>query len=200
MKIYLVRHGETDWNLQKRWQGTTDIELNETGIAQAEKLAKRFDEYNIDAIYCSPLGRAKKTAEVVQQNKNLPLFVKEDLKEVILGEWEGSTFEEVVSKYKKEFELWEGNHKEQIGFGVENYYDLQQRAFNVLQEICDEAKGDVLVVTHGAWIRALVCKIMCIPLEHRLYFDVDNTSITTVEYKKSKFSIKTLNDAIHIEM
>ncbi len=198
MKIFLLRHGETDWNIEKRWQGSKDIELNQNGILQAENASKRLEKYKIDAIYTSPLLRAKKTAEVINENRNVPIYVKEDIKEISFGEWEGLTYHEVLSGYKKAFDTWDKDASCDVGYGVENYLSLQNRAFKVFQEICEESNGNILIVSHGAWIMALVCKILHIPLEHRLSFQVGNTSITTIEYEDSQFTMKTLNDVSHI--
>lgn len=199
MKIYIIRHGETDWNVKKMWQGTTDIPLNEKGVLQANQVAKRLENVNFERIFSSPLIRAKATAEAVGKIKNLDVCVKRDLREVELGEWEGLTHTEVVSKYPDTFTVWEkGLDTGEIGFGIENFNDLQERAYKVLLEICEEAKGDTLIVSHGAWIIGLVCKILHISLEYRKDVPVGNTGITIIEYSNSKFLVKTLNDVAHI--
>ncbi len=202
MKVYLLRHGQTDWNVAKRWQGNTNIELNSTGIKQAECVAKRFENKEVSAIYASNLDRAKTTAETIRKlayNNEVELFTENDIGEIKLGDWEGLTYEEVSEQYKDEYERWTYNHKEVVGYGVENYHDLQQRAFNVLTKICNESTGDILIVSHGAWIKALVCKILNIPLEHKKSFEVENTSITTIEVNGDNYIIKTLNDTNHID-
>ncbi len=202
MKVYILRHGQTDWNVAKKWQGNTDIELNATGLNQAECVAKRFENKKVGAIYTSNLSRAKTTAETIRKiayNNEVELFIENDIGEIKLGEWEGLTYEEVSEKYKDEYELWTYKHTENVGHGVENYYDVQQRAFNVLTKICNENTDDILIVSHGAWIKALVCKILNIPLEHKMTFEIGNTSITTIEFVKGNYIVKTLNDTNHIE-
>ncbi len=205
MKVYLLRHGETDWNSVKRWQGNTDIGLNHIGIKQAEEVAKRFVNTNIGVVYASNLSRAKTTAEVIVDkafNNKINLFIENDLAEIKLGEWEGLTYDEVATRYTDDFRRWSTNHSENIGFGVENYHDLQQRAFNIFTKICDDNSEDILIVSHGAWIKALVCKLLFIPLEHKMSFEVGNTGVTIIEVIKvepsNKFIINTLNDTNHI--
>ncbi len=208
MKVYLLRHGQTDWNVAKRWQGSTDIQLNDIGVKQAEEAATRFVDTKISSIYTSHLGRAINTAEVIRNiafDKSVEINIENDIAEIRLGEWEGLTYSEVEEKYSDDYKRWVINHTEVIGYGVENYNDLQQRAFNVFSKICSENSEDLLIVSHGAWIRALVCKILCIPLEHRDNFEIENTSITIIEVIKdeenrtaNKFILKTLNDTNHV--
>lgn len=85
MDIYLIRHGETDWNKEKKLQGVTDIPLNAYGIELAEKTAEGLKDVPFDRIYTSPLIRAKKTAEIIRGNRPIDLVVKEELKETVLA-------------------------------------------------------------------------------------------------------------------
>lgn len=89
MKIYVLRHGQTNWNVNKRIQGKQDIELNEIGIKQAYEAKEKFNLLNIDLIMCSPLKRTKKTAEIINQDKNVHIIYKKELIERDLGEFEG---------------------------------------------------------------------------------------------------------------
>ncbi len=206
MKVYLLRHGETEWNALRKWQGSTDIELNDVGIKQAERAALSFENCKVKALYSSNLVRAKKTAEVINDiafNGELVLHIEEDLAEIKLGHWEGLTYDEVSEKHSDDFKRWSLNHTEVIGYGVENFYDLQQRAFNIFNKICTENSDDILIVSHGAWIRALICKLLHIPLESKMHFEIENTSITTIEViqngAENNYIIKTLNDVKHVK-
>ncbi len=91
MKLLLTRHGQTDWNVAGKVQGTTDIELNETGKKQAKKTGEKLLDYNIDVIIASPLKRAKRTAEIIRGNRNIPILLDEGIKERCFGEFEGKT-------------------------------------------------------------------------------------------------------------
>ena len=95
MKILLTRHGQTDWNVQRRIQGKTDIELNNIGIMQAEETRKKLLNYNIDYIISSPLKRAKKTAEIIGKDRNIPIIFDERIEERAFGEFEGKTSKEM---------------------------------------------------------------------------------------------------------
>ena len=94
MKLLLTRHGQTDWNVAGKIQGITDIELNETGIKQAETTGEKLLNENIDVIISSPLKRARKTAEIIKGERNIPLIIDDSLKERRFGKFEGKTREE----------------------------------------------------------------------------------------------------------
>ena len=89
MKIYVIRHGQTNWNVEEIIQGKKDIELNEVGIRQAYEVKEKLNMLNIDLIMCSPLKRTKKTAEIINQDKNLNIIYKKELIERDLGDFEG---------------------------------------------------------------------------------------------------------------
>ena len=94
MKLLLTRHGQTDWNVAGKIQGITDIELNETGVKQAEATREKLLNQNIDVIISSPLKRARKTAEIIKGERNIPLIIDNGLKERCFGKLEGKTREE----------------------------------------------------------------------------------------------------------
>lgn len=203
MKIYLIRHGQTEWNVAQRWQGTTDIALDEIGVIQAEKVAKKMTQYQLQAIYSSPLQRAAATAQAINQNFNLPITYIKDLEEIRLGEWEGWTTSEVLEKHADKFNTWETNHEAQIGLGVETNYELQQRAWTAFDAIAQKEVGDTLIVTHGAWIHRLMCKLLGVPLQQRMNIAyLANVGISIVNCEKEgdlrKYSVSTLNDASHL--
>lgn len=202
MKIYLVRHGQTAWNAAKRWQGTTDIPLDETGLEQAAKLAQKMTQYPIQAIYSSPLQRAAATAQAVAEKFTLPVIYNQELEEIRLGEWEGHTSEEIIAKHGSKFSIWETNHEEQIGHGVETNHDLQQRAWAAFDTICTQETADTLIVSHGAWINRLLCKLLHISLQHRMSFTMSNVGLSIVVCKKTNglrgYTVLTVNDASHL--
>lgn len=144
MKILLTRHGQTDWNVLRKVQGRTDIELNETGIKQAEIAREKLLNYNIDLIISSPLKRAKKTAEIIENNRNIPIVINEALIERSFGRYEGKAPEGI------EFdELW--NYKLNKKYNdAENIEELFARVNNFLDDIQKKYQDKtVLLVTHG---------------------------------------------------
>src|SRR5687767_15916178 len=101
-RLYIFRHGETDWNLARRIQGHTDIALNERGRDQARDLANRLERYPIQAILSSDLARARETAEIVARRSDVPVFVDERLREASLGDAEGLTVDEAIARFGAE--------------------------------------------------------------------------------------------------
>lgn len=144
MKLLLTRHGQTDWNVAGKIQGTTDIELNETGIEQAKATGEKLLDYNIDIIIASPLKRAKKTAEIIRGNRNIEILLDDGLKERAFGEFEGKTREEFDFD-----EIW--NYKLNKKYeNAESTRELFERVQGFLNKIQKEYKDKtVLLVTHG---------------------------------------------------
>ena len=165
MKLYLTRHGETDWNLASRIQGKTDIPLNERGRQQARELAEMLKErrLSLDRIYTSKLSRARETAEIVGKELRLPVTILEGIEEMDLGKWEGYTWKQVRESFSGEYSLWHENRRYQKTPDGESYEELLQRILPGLCGIlgddpCRDKKGQgsVLVVTHSAVIMTLL--------------------------------------------
>jgi broad specificity phosphatase PhoE len=152
--ILLARHGESDWNRERRWQGWTDRPLTERGRAQAAELAERLADIALDAIYASDLQRARDTAEAVARSKGLDVRAVPDLREVDVGTWAGLTREEVEARYPRAYERW---YAGKGGWeGGETYEQMGERVTAAVRRIADEQSGRrVLVVAHGGAIRAI---------------------------------------------
>ena len=147
--ILLARHGETDWNLQRRVQGHSDTPLNETGRAQALALAETLDDAVLDAIYASDLARARDTAQVVADRKGLAVTVAPELRERNFGTWEGLTDDEILARFPAARTGSWGD--------AETKEELAKRVLRALQRIAAAHPGGrVLVVTHGGPVRALL--------------------------------------------
>jgi broad specificity phosphatase PhoE len=147
--ILLVRHGETDWNLERRVQGHSDRALNETGRAQARKLADALAEEPIDAVFSSDLLRAHETARIVAERRGLDVTAIPDLRERHFGTWEGLTDDEI-------FERFPGAKTGTWGDG-ETREEMAQRVLESLRRIAEAHPGGrVLVVSHGGPLRAVL--------------------------------------------
>ena len=147
--ILFARHGETDWNLERRVQGHTDRPLNENGRAQARTLAEELAPVRVDAVYASDLTRARETAEIVAARRDLPVTTLAELREKHFGTWEGLTDEEVLLRHPRAREgPW--------GDG-ETSDELSARVLAAVRRIAAEhPAGQVLVVSHGGPLRALL--------------------------------------------
>jgi broad specificity phosphatase PhoE len=152
--ILLARHGESDWNRSKRWQGFADRPLTDLGREQAAELARRLDATELDAVYSSDLQRARETAEIVARSKGLTVETTPDLREVDVGSWSGLTRAEAEARYPEPYARWlQGAEAWEDG---ETYHQLGERVIRAIQRIARAHRGErVLVVAHGGTIRAV---------------------------------------------
>ena len=162
MSILLARHGETDWNIAKKVQGTTDIPLNKNGKRQAEVLCQNFRKENIklEKIYSSYQKRAVETAEIVGAEYQVPVQVVQGLEEMNLGLFEGHTWEEILQLYPQENAKWYADKRYGKAPGGESYQDLLERFFVAYDQIIKDTETptgqDILIITHGAVIMSLL--------------------------------------------
>ena len=152
--ILLARHGESDWNRSKRWQGFADRPLTDLGREQAVELARRLEDTELDAVYSSDLQRARDTAEVVAQSKGLTVETTPDFREVDVGSWSGLTRGEAEARFPELYVRWlQGGEGWEDG---ETYEQLGERVIQAIQRIARNHRGErVLVVAHGGTIRAI---------------------------------------------
>jgi broad specificity phosphatase PhoE len=152
--VLLARHGQSDWNAARRWQGHADRPLTEKGRAQAMALAERLAHIELDGVYSSTLRRATDTARVVAEAQGLELVQLPELREVDVGSWSGLTREEAEERFPEGFARWrEGFPGWEDG---EDYDEMAQRVIGAVVELAlAHEDGRVLVVSHGGPIRAI---------------------------------------------
>ena len=163
--IVLVRHGETDWNRERRFQGHADVPLNEAGRAQVRALAARLDGEEFSIAYTSPLRRAAESAEILAQALGLEVRSCEALKEVHVGSWSGLTVPEVEDRFPDGHRRWVGSGAGGWDDG-ETYDELGRRVLEGLRWIGEAHRDDnVLAVTHGGPIRAILAAVRGLSFE-----------------------------------
>jgi phosphoserine phosphatase len=152
--ILLARHGESDWNRAKRWQGFADRPLTDLGREQAVALAKRLGDTELDAVYSSDLQRARDTAEIVARSKGLRVETTPDLREVDVGSWSGLTRAEAEARFPDAYARWlQGGEGWDDG---ETYEEMSRRVVAAIVRVAAQhPNGSVLVVAHGGSIRAV---------------------------------------------
>ena len=152
-ELLLVRHGETDWNRDRRFQGHADPPLNETGREQAHALAADLAGERIQLVYTSDLRRARETAEIVAARLEADVVALRELREIDVGEWQGLTWPEIEARYPEGARAWhEHGHGWETG---ETYDELGERVVSALRRIAaDHPEERVLVIGHGGTIRA----------------------------------------------
>ncbi|HSL87642.1 MAG TPA: histidine phosphatase family protein, partial [Bacteroidales bacterium] len=157
LNLYITRHGETKWNTERRLQGWLNSPLTEKGVSQGIKLHQAVKMYGIHKIYSSPSERALKTAISAKGNLDVEIELLDELKEMNMGEWEGKTLDEISADDPENFEnYWIRPHLFVKNTG-ENFDEMLERAKNALEKIIKEnSEGNILVVTHGVTLKALM--------------------------------------------
>lgn len=182
IRLVLIRHGETDWNRQVRWQGQTDVTLNPTGRAQAGALALSMRGQDLDAIYSSNLQRAAQTAEAVAEATGARLILDPRLREIDLGEWQGMLSEEIRSRDGTRVDLFFRDPQARAGVRGESVAEVLRRVTSAVDEILSRHRtGRVAVVSHGLALAALKTRILGLPLEAAWYQEPANSAAEEYE-------------------
>lgn len=202
MRIYLVRHGETDYNKMGYMQGRMENSLNLFGIKQVHLCAQKLAHIPFDAIYTSPQKRTLETAQIFAiKRDNIEMYKHPDLQEVDCGSWQGLSWSQIREKYP-DINLTNLSPKKLAQLnGGETSYEVQERAMGFLDWIYNFDYETLLVVTHGGVIKSIVAKILGMDLENRGRFYTHNTGITIIEKlnKQEKWKVVTLNDYSHLD-
>lgn len=205
-KLYLVRHGETEYNHSFRFQGQTDVPLNEAGRAQAEKVGAFFKTIPLAALYCSSLQRARTTAEAIGREKKLEPVALDVFREIDFGRWEGQNSSALQETYGDEWKNFFAAPADTRVPGGESMKDVQLRAYPALQKILEaHPDGDVALVAHGGIIRVLFCAMLGIDLNRMWHLHVGNASTTCFYYWGRSYTLEYANvnyylDALSLEV
>lgn len=184
-RLCLIRHGQTDWNIEGRYQGQSDVPLNQAGCLQANGLAGRLQGQSFAAVYSSDLIRAKKTAEVIAASFHLPVVIDHRLREINQGEWEGQHVEAIKARY---LQLWQQRAMDPASFrppGGETVQEVSTRVYLALDEITGIYRsGTVLIVSHGLALATAICKVNRIPIGQVFQMIPENADPVWVEWHK----------------
>jgi broad specificity phosphatase PhoE len=166
--VYLVRHGQTEWNAARKMQGHQDSPLTELGIKQASHLQNAIQHLNFDVVYASPSLRARRTAEILCEQRAGEIIFNDDLREIHLGNWEGQYIADLQQQYAVAYTaFWEQPHLYQPENGGESFFDLQKRVVPLFTSILDRHAGEtVLIVAHGATLKTILAHVEKRPLAH----------------------------------
>lgn len=201
MKLFLLRHGQTNLNRDGKYQGAADKDLNDFGRNQAILLGKRLKKYNIDIIYSSDLKRVLETSEIINNNINKEIIVKEELREINMGSWDTLTIEERYMRHGDYAKEW-SKHLEDLPYpDGECGRDVCKRAMKVVNQIKNQLHENIAIVTSGGTIAILLSEFLGLEQYKRFNMLIDNCSISLVEYDKptDKFIVKCVNDTGHLE-
>ena len=190
--LYLIRHGQTDWNQRRKLQGRTDVPLNDEGRKMAENAAKEYKDVHFDVCYCSPLTRAKETAEILLKGRSIPIIYDDRLMEMSFGEAEGleNCFDRPETPIRTFF--FEPENYTDPPKGGETLDDLCLRTGSFLEEIVfpELEKGkDILIVGHGAMNSSIISNIKKLPRKEFWSTRIRNCELIKVDPVDKTISI-----------
>lgn len=203
--LYIVRHGETEWNKIGRYQGITNVPLNENGIAQAKACGNALKDVHFDRILSSDLSRALVTAETIRGNRQLEIKTEERLREINFGDWEKLLFTEIEERWPGLIDqMYRRPDIVKVPNG-ESFQEVQDRAWSAVSDFLNENNEDetILITCHGGTIRTILCKLLDISISHCWNFSQGNTAINRVFYNGMGESdhniLNLLNDTAHVD-
>ncbi|RJQ15050.1 MAG: histidine phosphatase family protein [Nitrospiraceae bacterium] len=216
-KIYLIRHGETEGAEVRRYKGHIDVPLSVNGIGQMKRLAEYLvgatlcgcpgqahssapagKEKLLNAVYCSDLSRAVKSAEIIAGPHGIKPVIMPELRERNFGIWEGMTFDEIKEKHPDEFNAWASNPLQHSPMSGESTVELRDRAVKALEKIMEDERskmGDktIAIVAHGGINRIILCELLGIPLENIFRVEQDYGCLNIIEMWDNYPVVKLIN-------
>ncbi len=207
LRLYITRHGETEWNVEGRMQGWMNSELTEKGIKNAEALGKQLESTEFKVIYSSTSERAVHTAELIRGSRRISIITDENLREINLGELEGKLKDEYTDSDRQQLDtFWNRPHQYKALSG-EDFYQVRVRIEAVLKKIISENKdSNIIIVTHGGIVKTMMAIFKGIPVE-KLWEPpfIHGTSLSIVEvdnssgWEFSAFKVLQEGDMSHAE-
>lgn len=199
MVLIAVRHGETEWNVQRREMGQLDSPLTVRGIAQAEALGRRLSGIKFDELYSSDLGRAIQTAEIIATKCGKQVQLDAGLRERHMGLFQGLTWAEMLEKYPADQEAYKRTGFYDAVPGGETAQQRLDRSVRVLTTIAERHPDQkVVVVTHGGFLMGFFEFVLGIPFGNGKRFKKQNASYNAFEFVQSKWCLETWNDLSHL--
>jgi alpha-ribazole phosphatase len=200
LRLILARHGQTDWNSERRYQGQIDIPLNETGTRQAAALARALSETPLDAIYASDLQRAANTAEAIAQFQGQRVTRDQRLREMHFGTWGGLTFDEIRDREAERLSAWMADPVQVAPPEGETLGQVKVRVQSALDDtLQDHPTGTVLWVAHGGVLRVLVSLAMGLEPQGHWRFRISVASLAELWFYDSGVTLTRLNDTYHLD-
>lgn len=201
-RLYLVRHGQTEWNLEGRMQGSKDSPLTELGIYQAKQLGKSLDKVNIDMVYSSSSERTMTTAKIIVGQRELNIIPRDELKEMNFGFWEGMTFDEIREKYEDLYQsFWNTPHLLNECPG-ESFEELRDRLIGFVNRVIKDHEGkDILLVTHGVALKMIINSFKGLDIKDVFQGEIlKPTSLTVVEVEGNNYEFLKYGDTEHYNL
>ncbi|HWP59314.1 MAG TPA: histidine phosphatase family protein [Candidatus Acidoferrales bacterium] len=198
-ELIIVRHGETVWNTERRFQGHEDSPLTAKGIAQAEALARRLARQAFGALYSSDLGRARKTAEIIAAQTGHAVVPEPRLRERGLGVFQGLTSDEIRTGYPQAYERYRSREPDFVVPGGESLRQQIARNISCLEDLATKHPGEtIVVVTHGGVLNVVFRHTLSIPLDAPRRFEFVNGSLNVFAFAQGCWTLRTWGDTAHL--
>jgi broad specificity phosphatase PhoE len=200
-KVYLVRHGQTAWNLGEVFRGRADIPLDETGKKEVHLAGEALKDETLHAIYSSPLSRSMETAENIAKFQNVPVTPLEAIIDISYGEWEGKPLVEVQEKYPDLYSIWLGE-PDKIQFpGGETLAEVQSRAMEAVERlVAKHTDENIALVAHRVPNKVICCALLGIDNSNFWRIQQDTASTNGFIYKNGQWIISFLNDTSYLKV
>lgn len=199
-RVYIVRHGETEWNAQGRIQGHTDIGLSEKGREQARAVARRLTEVPFDVAYSSDLSRTRETAQIVLGERSIPLHSTPQLREYNKGVFEGLTAQEYSLRYPELYQASLVNDPDFAPPGGETIRQTTARMAQLVAQLRERHLDEtVLIVGHGGSLRSLIVSLLAFPLEANWKFVMRNCALSIIYTYPDNAVLHLYNDTSHLD-
>jgi len=199
-KIYLIRHGQTEWNKTQTFRGRTDILLNERGHKEAEAILVALKNRDISAVYTSPLRRSIETAKPIAEFFNVEIVRVKGLIDINYGDWQGLEIDDVKERYKDQYNKWE-KEPNLIRFpNGETLDEVRERSFFAFKDIAREnTDKSIVVIPHRVINKVILCALLGLDNSHFWEIKQDTGCINLVEYSNGRFVLSLMNDTCHLK-
>jgi broad specificity phosphatase PhoE len=199
-RIFLIRHGTTEWNREEIFRGRADCALNDTGRAEARAVADYLQGVEIEKIYSSPLSRADETAKAIAAKRGLQVIPDPAFIDLDFGEWQGLPLKEVREKYRDLYRAWRERPQDVTFPGGENLTQVRARAWEGLLRVVEQnPEKTALIVSHRVITKVLICAALGLDNSRFWQIKQDTTAINCLEYARGQFVASLINDTCHLK-
>jgi len=186
-KIYLLRHGEIETGKERRYIGTTDLPLNNNGVAQINRISSCFSKLKLEKVYCSPLIRCLQTADIILSNQRDKLIISKDLMEINMGQWENKTMETIKHDFPQLYESRGKNMADFVPPEGESFRQLQHRVFPGFTKIIEETSESAMIIAHAGVNRVILTTLLGMPLEELFKLEQPYGCINVLAFQENRF-------------
>ncbi|MBQ7196985.1 MAG: histidine phosphatase family protein [Synergistaceae bacterium] len=197
-RIILARHGQTEWNIQYRFQGRTNVKLTDTGKRQAHALAARLSSWPVEIVYTSPLDRAFYTASAIAERHNLTPVILPELEEINFASWEGESIPNLEHEQHSIYSLWRSDPFFYPPEGAETWEKLYVRMSHAVKTFLAGDYKKIVVVSHGGIMRALYAVFVGLNPHKVWNMEVSNCSMSGIEMRRGRPCLIFTNDDLHV--